>query len=177
MNTYTRLASVLISCILVTSCGGVEEETAQLVPGLTAFTGARLIIGSDDTVVENGTLIVRDGRIEAAGAGDTVAVPEGAEVVDVSGKTIIPGLVNAHGHVQQRTGPRGRRVLLHGGSRRGSARAVCALRRDHGRQPGRRRSRPVSRCATDRAPISTTPGSIWPVPSSRPSLRRKRRSA
>ena len=90
--------SVLVALSLtVASCAAPESEPVGPTPGLTAFTGARLIIGTGDTVIENGTLLVRDGRIEAAG--DAVDVPADTRQVDVSGKTIIPGLVNAHGHV------------------------------------------------------------------------------
>ena len=90
--------SVLVALSLtVASCAAPESEPVGPTPGLTAFTGARLIIGTGDTVIKNGTLLVRDGRIEAAG--DAVDVPADARQVDVSGKTIIPGLVNAHGHV------------------------------------------------------------------------------
>src|SRR4051812_32435535 len=68
---------------------------AQDVP--KAFTGARLIDGAGKRPIENATIVVRGGRIEAAGA--SVAVPAGAERIDLAGKTVIPGLINAHGHV------------------------------------------------------------------------------
>ena len=97
MNTHTRFSVLVALSLTVASCAGPELEPVEPTPGLTAFTGARLIIGTGDTVIENGTLLVRDGRIEAAG--DAVDVPADARQVDVSGKTIIPGLVNAHGHV------------------------------------------------------------------------------
>jgi len=44
-------------------------------------------------------MVVRGGRVLAAGAAASVAIPAGAERVDLSGKTVMPGLVNAHGHV------------------------------------------------------------------------------
>ena len=44
-------------------------------------------------------LVVRDGRIEAVGARDAVDIPPDAEQIDVTGRTIMPGLINAHGHV------------------------------------------------------------------------------
>ncbi len=65
--------------------------------GPKAFTGARVIDGTGKAAVENATIVVRNGRIEAVGRG--VRVPDGAERIDLSGKTVIPGLINAHGHV------------------------------------------------------------------------------
>jgi len=62
-----------------------------------AFIGARIIDGTGKTPVEKATLLVRNGRIAAVGP--SVKIPAGAERIDVSGKTIIPGLINGHGHV------------------------------------------------------------------------------
>src|SRR6185436_7754804 len=67
-----------------------------------AFTGARLINGTDRAPVDNATIVVRDGKVVAARAG--VTVPAGAERVSLAGKTVIPGLVNAHGHVGNTVG-------------------------------------------------------------------------
>ena len=97
MMTSARVGLLLALCLAVTRCAAQEPEPVQPTPGLTAFTGARLVVGDGATVIENGTLLVRDGRIEVAGEG--IEVPTDASVVDAAGKTIIPGLVNAHGHV------------------------------------------------------------------------------
>src|SRR5262245_34365692 len=67
--------------------------------GVKAFTGLTLIDGTDRAPVANATIVVRDGRIVAAGAASRVTVPAGAERVALGGKTVIPGLINAHGHV------------------------------------------------------------------------------
>ena len=61
-----------------------------------AFTGARLFDGTGRTI-ENATLVVQNGRITAAGAG--LKLPAGAERFDLAGRFVMPGLVNAHGHV------------------------------------------------------------------------------
>ncbi len=100
MNASTRRTLVLALSLVAVSCGGAAPEV-ELTPGLAAFTGARLVLGhaGDGAVIDSGTLIVRDGRIEAAGADDAVEVPADAHTIDVSGKTIMPGLINAHGHV------------------------------------------------------------------------------
>ena len=62
-----------------------------------AFTGATLIDGTGRAPIANATVVVRDGRVMAAGA--QAAIPAGAERVDLAGKFVIPGLINAHGHV------------------------------------------------------------------------------
>jgi imidazolonepropionase-like amidohydrolase len=69
----------------------------------TAFTGARLIDGTDKRPVDNATIVVRDGRIVAIG-GPATSVPADAARVSLAGKTVIPGLVNAHGHVGNTVG-------------------------------------------------------------------------
>jgi imidazolonepropionase-like amidohydrolase len=65
--------------------------------GLKAFVGARIIDGTGKPAMEKATLLVRDGRIAAVGR--SVKVPPGTQQIDISGKTIIPGLINGHGHV------------------------------------------------------------------------------
>jgi len=67
--------------------------------GVRVFTGARLIDGSGKAAIEKATLIVRDGKVEAAGPAASVRAPAGSTVLDLSGKTVVPGLVNAHAHV------------------------------------------------------------------------------
>src|SRR5437879_6380613 len=62
-----------------------------------AFTGARVIDGTGKAPIERATIMVRAGKIEAIGP--SVAIPAGVQRIDISGKTIIPGLINAHGHV------------------------------------------------------------------------------
>src|ERR1041384_3075717 len=62
-----------------------------------AFVGARVIDGTGKPAMEKSTVLVRNGRIESVGP--SVSVPAGVQRIDAAGKTIIPGLVNAHGHV------------------------------------------------------------------------------
>src|SRR5262245_50430290 len=64
----------------------------------TAFVGGRLIDGTGK-VVEAGTVIVEGGKITAMGPTASTRVPAGATRVDIKGKTVMPGLINAHGHV------------------------------------------------------------------------------
>jgi len=66
--------------------------------GIIAFTGARLITMKGDEVIENGTIIVENNLIKAVGGSD-LAIPAGAKIVDVKGKTIMPGMIDVHAHV------------------------------------------------------------------------------
>ena len=66
--------------------------------GETALVGARIVTMKGDEVIEDGVIVVRDNRIVAVGPRSSVSVPAGARTVDVEGKTIVPGLVDAHWH-------------------------------------------------------------------------------
>jgi imidazolonepropionase-like amidohydrolase len=70
----------------------------------TAFVGGRVIDGTG-RVIDNGTVIVNGAKVAVVGPAST-PVPAGATRIDLKGKTILPGLVNAHGHVAATTGLR-----------------------------------------------------------------------
>ncbi len=65
---------------------------------VTAFVDGRIIDGTG-TVIERGTVVVRDGVVAEVGPTASVRIPDGAARVDVRGKTLMPGIVNAHGHL------------------------------------------------------------------------------
>ena len=77
---------------------------AQSPGGVKAFTGARVIDGTDRAPIDNATIVVRGGKVVAVGPGASVTVPAGAERIALTGKHVIPGLVNAHGHVGNTVG-------------------------------------------------------------------------
>lgn len=93
--TPTRCAAVLAACL----AGAGPLISAQSSSSVRAFTGARLIDGTESAPIDNATIVVRDGRIAAVGAAASVTIPAGAERVALAGRTVIPGLINAHGHV------------------------------------------------------------------------------
>jgi enamidase len=70
-----------------------------------ALTHARVIDGTGSAPREDQTLIIRDGRIEAIGASAGTPAPNGAHTIDLSGKSVIPGLVMMHEHFYYPTGP------------------------------------------------------------------------
>jgi Tol biopolymer transport system component/imidazolonepropionase-like amidohydrolase len=67
--------------------------------GTVVLRGARIITMKGDEVIANGDVVVTGNRIAAVGAQGTVSVPAGARVIDVSGRTIMPGLVDIHAHM------------------------------------------------------------------------------
>lgn len=87
---------------------GVSLErtiTADKPNGIVALVGARLITMADENggIVADGTIIVKDNKIISIGRRGNISVPAGASVVDVTGKTIVPGYVDAHAHGAQGT--------------------------------------------------------------------------
>ena len=70
-----------------------------------ALTHARVIDGTGEPARDDQTLVIRDGRIIALGSSRSTTVPAGAQVLDLSGKSVIPGLVMVHEHLYYPTGP------------------------------------------------------------------------
>ncbi len=68
--------------------------------GRIVLRGARIVTMDGDQVIDRGDVVVVGTRITAVGATGSVAVPEGAQVVDVAGKTIVPGFVDTHAHLR-----------------------------------------------------------------------------
>jgi imidazolonepropionase-like amidohydrolase/Tol biopolymer transport system component len=66
--------------------------------GTIAFTGGRVVTMNGDEVIEDGVVVVEGNRIKAVGKRGAVAVPAGAKTYDVSGKTVLPGFIDAHYH-------------------------------------------------------------------------------
>lgn len=91
-----KIRIIILAVIL---CGSVAAQTTpelgirDKTPEITALTNAR-IIPAPGRVIENGTLLIRDGIIVAVGAG--IAIPDDARVVDVEEKTIYPAFIDPY---------------------------------------------------------------------------------
>ncbi|MEO8130186.1 MAG: amidohydrolase family protein [Bryobacteraceae bacterium] len=72
--------------------------------GVKAFTGATVMDGTGKPAIANATILVRDGKVEAVGPSSKLKVPAGAEIVDVSGKYVIPGMISTHVHISDVNG-------------------------------------------------------------------------
>ncbi|HZI93356.1 MAG TPA: amidohydrolase family protein [Patescibacteria group bacterium] len=78
----------------------VDLRVPRAVPdGAIALVGARLVTMKGDEVVEDGAIVVNGERIVAVGPRSSVTLPAGARVIDVAGRTIIPGLIDVHAHL------------------------------------------------------------------------------
>lgn len=76
------------------------DVAADKPTGVVALTGARIVTmaAKDGGIIDDGVIVIRGDRILAVGPRSSVQIPAGAKTVDVAGKTIIPGLVDAHAH-------------------------------------------------------------------------------
>ena len=89
----------LAGLTLVAACGPSTSQPPAGA-GVTAFEGARLIVGSEGAPIENATVLVQDGKILQAGASGEVQVPEGATRVSLAGKTVMPAIIDTHTHLR-----------------------------------------------------------------------------
>jgi imidazolonepropionase-like amidohydrolase len=74
--------------------------------GVVALQGATLIDGSGGQPIQDAIILIRDGKIEAVSRVNEIEVPKGAEVIELAGKYVIPGLIDAHAHIVRWQAPR-----------------------------------------------------------------------
>jgi cytosine/adenosine deaminase-related metal-dependent hydrolase len=98
------LATFVLAGVLVVTIASSSGAAPHPAPSARAFVGARLFDGSGRPVIEKSVFVVENGRFVAVGP--DVAVPKGAERVDLAGRFVLPGLVNTHGHVGETRGLR-----------------------------------------------------------------------
>lgn len=72
-----------------------------------AVVHVRVIDGSGSPGVDDQTIVIRDGRVEAVGGSSSIVVPKDARVFDLPGHTVLPGLVGMHNHLFYQVGPAG----------------------------------------------------------------------
>src|SRR5579871_3245851 len=94
MRKISIHASILAAVCLTWPCWAADNTI-----GIKVFTGARIIDGTGKPSMQKASLVIQNGRIQAVGT--SVKIPAGAQRIDASGKTIIPGLISAHSHVNE----------------------------------------------------------------------------
>ena len=91
-TTMRVLIGLSLCLFLLTACSQEHSD-------VTAFVGADIWDGTGSEMVSNGVILVEGGRIREVGSESEVVIPPGAQIEDLSGRTIVPGLINTHGHV------------------------------------------------------------------------------
>lgn len=88
-STRSTLQAVLVfSTVVASACGAPEPAGTSADGHIRAFAGATIVDGTGGPVIADGVLLVgEDGRIAAVGAASGLAVPEGAERIDLSGRS------------------------------------------------------------------------------------------
>ena len=123
MRTW-RLAVTAVVVVVVAVVGGAEPVLAQRIAlsdttrayvsveaPVVALTHVIVIDGTGAAPKSDQTVVIADGRIQAVGPFSATAVPSGAQVIDGTGHTVIPGLVGMHDHTFYTTAA-GRRAQL-----------------------------------------------------------------
>jgi imidazolonepropionase-like amidohydrolase len=95
-GTRSRLCPALLSALAIIL---LAAPVAAQQRGTVAFVGVNVIPMDRERVLQNHTVVVQDGRITAVGPAASTQVPSGATRVDGSGKYLIPGIAEMHGHV------------------------------------------------------------------------------
>jgi Tol biopolymer transport system component len=79
----------------------VKAQLPRDIPrGTVVLRGGRVLTMKNHEIIENADVVIRDNRIIAVGPRGEVEVPDGAQVVDVTGRTLVPGFVDTHYHAQ-----------------------------------------------------------------------------
>src|SRR5262245_58537007 len=95
------VAAVVLTGSVQAQRGGGPGRPTVMAPGggKLALVGGMLLTGYEVPPIHNATVLIENGKITAAGPSSAVKVPADVKVVDTSGRTMLPGLIEAHGHL------------------------------------------------------------------------------
>ena len=137
-SILSRSTPVLILTLLASFAPIVAQESGQFVAipqGTIALTHATVIDGTGSPSMTDQTILIEGDRITAVGASGSIRIPANANIIDASGKTVIPGLIGLHNHSYY-TGGNGRAAQLSfSGSRLYLASGVTTIRTTGAQQP------------------------------------------
>jgi Tol biopolymer transport system component len=91
------------------TCSVVPDQTItinlkvpkQFAHGTIALKNVRILTMKGSEVIENGTIVISDGKFEAVGPSDQIHIPSSVKIIDLKGKTVIPGLIDLHDHMDK----------------------------------------------------------------------------
>ena len=89
MKPARKIPCLVLLLLLAAGLNCAADETI-------AITGGTVLTVTKGTI-ENGVVLIRDGKI--AEVGQNIEIPEGAKVIDASGKFVMPGIIDAHTHI------------------------------------------------------------------------------
>ncbi|MAM01980.1 MAG: amidohydrolase [Myxococcales bacterium] len=137
-SILSRSAPALIFTLLASFAPIIAQESSHFVAipqGIIALTHATVIDGTGSPSMTDQTILIEGDRITAVGASGSIRIPANANIIDASGKTVIPGLVGLHNHSYY-TGGNGRAAQLSfSGSRLYLASGVTTIRTTGAQQP------------------------------------------
>ena len=90
------MAAMQLALVLPAACGG---HSTAMTDNRTSIVGATAMVGPELRPLADSVITLSEGRIEAVGTKTDTPVPEGATVIDASGKTLVPGFIDAHVHI------------------------------------------------------------------------------
>ena len=96
MRRLNGFAGVAVVAVALSSTVSSQSRSAARA---VVYENARLIVGDGSAAIEAGALVVQDGRITALGRKGDVSVPANAAHVDLSGRTVMPAMINVHVHI------------------------------------------------------------------------------
>jgi len=90
---------VCVAALLASGVGAASKTPVSPAASIFAISGVNIWDGAGGALIRDGVIVINDGRIQAVGPRASTPIPKGATVISGEGKTLIPGLINAHGHV------------------------------------------------------------------------------
>ncbi|MGI9542874.1 MAG: amidohydrolase family protein [Cyclobacteriaceae bacterium] len=102
MKPYLIKPLLLLALSLTWVACGSQTDTSDQAPGaasIAAFTHAKVITMQNNNVLDDQTVLVKDGKIEAIANFGSIEIPEGAEIIEANGQYLMPGLAEMHAHI------------------------------------------------------------------------------
>lgn len=96
MKIFSAVGLALAAATLLGACASSQTDSSG---PTTVLRGARVIDGSGSAPIDNAIVVIRGDRVVSVGTAGSTSVPSNAQVIDYSGKTIIPGLISTHSHI------------------------------------------------------------------------------